>query len=387
MGQETTRTARRRSKKKKKTTPDKIEKVLLDHEEVFADLINVLIYGGDREVDPSTLCDGPTAAMLKQAEGYITQKDRDVAKYDRKNGMRYTILYGLENQTKVNFVMPVRTMGYDCSAYDKSVKDLKAENKANGITVDFAQEILAGQTICPAITLVLYFGFEHWNGPTRLSDMFDMSEIPEKARPFLQDYGINLVEVAFLDTDTIAKFTSDFQSIAAFFRNERIRYEQRKQKETGESGIFHEIDMEDESYYNKTWEYPEDILEFFRVFTNDARYENIKQEYIETIKKGEKCMMTMQSALDRYYDSGMAEGEAKGIAKGIAEGIAKGIAKGITKGTKKGRFESIILLMHTMSLSEEKAKEALCFPAEDTAAFAEWKQENTEWINSVMKNK
>lgn len=92
-------------------------------------------------------------------------------------------------------------------------------------------------------------------------------------------------------------------------------------------------------------------------------------------------MMTMQSALDRYYDSGMAEGEAKGEAKGIAEGIAKGIVKG----TKNGRFESIILLMHTMSLSEEKAKKALCFPVEDTAAFAEWKQENTEWINSVME--
>lgn len=72
-------------------------------------------------------------------------------------------------------------------------------------------------------------------------------------------------------------------------------------------------------------------------------------------------MMTMQSALDRYYDFGRA------------------------KGTKNGRFESIILLMHTMSLSEEKAKKALCFPVEDTAAFAEWKQENTEWINSVME--
>lgn len=28
--------------------------------------------------------------------------------------------------------------------------------------------------------------------------------------------------------------------------------------------------------------------------------------------------------------------------------------------------------MHMMSLSEEKAKKALCFPAEDAAAFAEW---------------
>ena len=56
-----------------------------------------------------------------------------------------------------------------------------------------------------------------------------------------------------------------------------------------------------------------------------------------------------------------------------------------SQGYKNGRFESIILLIHTMSLSEEKAKKALCFPVEDTAAFAEWKQENTEWINSVME--
>ncbi len=31
-----------------------------------------------------------------------------------------------------------------------------------------------------------------------------------------------------------------------------------------------------------------------------------------------------------------------------------------------------------------RLKKALCFPAEDAAAFAEWKQENTEWINYVM---
>ncbi len=90
----------------KQSSPDKVEKILEDYGDVFADIINVLVYGGEEVVKLENLADGPTASMFKAAEGNWGQKDRDVIKLDVRNHVTYA-LYGLENQTAVNYVMPV----------------------------------------------------------------------------------------------------------------------------------------------------------------------------------------------------------------------------------------------------------------------------------------
>ena len=96
----------------KQSSPDKVEKILEDYGDVFADIINVLVYHGEEVVRSENLADGPTASMFKAAEGNWGQKGRDVIKMDVRNHIAYA-LYGLENQTAVNYVMPVRSMGYD----------------------------------------------------------------------------------------------------------------------------------------------------------------------------------------------------------------------------------------------------------------------------------
>ena len=90
----------------KQSSPDKVEKILEDYADVFADIINVLVYNGEEVVKLENLADGPTASMFKAAEGNWGQKDRDVIKLDVRNHVTYA-LYGLENQTAVNYVMPV----------------------------------------------------------------------------------------------------------------------------------------------------------------------------------------------------------------------------------------------------------------------------------------
>lgn len=100
----------------KQSSPDKVEKILEDYGDVFADIINVLVYHGEEVVRSENLADGPTASMFKAAEGNWGQKGRDVIKMDVRNHIAYA-LYGLENQTAVNYVMPVRSMGYDYASY------------------------------------------------------------------------------------------------------------------------------------------------------------------------------------------------------------------------------------------------------------------------------
>ena len=101
----------------KQSSPDKVEKILEDYGDVFADIINVLVYHGEEVVRSENLADGPTASLFKAAEGNWGQKGRDVIKMDVRNHIAYA-LYGLENQTAVNYVMPVRSMGYDYASYN-----------------------------------------------------------------------------------------------------------------------------------------------------------------------------------------------------------------------------------------------------------------------------
>ena len=66
--------------------------------------------------------------MYKAAEGNFRQKERDVVKIDERRGVVYA-LYGVENQTAVNCVMPVRNMGYDYASYEKAARDLKSRKR------------------------------------------------------------------------------------------------------------------------------------------------------------------------------------------------------------------------------------------------------------------
>ncbi len=70
----------------------------------------------------------------------------------------------------------------------------------------------------PVITLVLYFGTAPWQKAKRLSEA-----IPVEARlkPYVNDYQMNLFEVAFLSDEQISCFHSDFRAEKAYGRESR----------------------------------------------------------------------------------------------------------------------------------------------------------------------
>ena len=315
-------------RKVRKSQPDKVEKLLEDHADVFADIINAFIYHGEDVVKPEDLKDGPTASMYKAAEGNFRQKERDVVKIDERRGVVYA-LYGVENQTAVNYVMPVRNMGYDYASYEKAVRDLKAENDVNGVKVPFAEEIRPDQKLYPVVTVVLYFGTKRWDGPQTLHEMLNL---PKELEPFVSDYKINLIEVAFLDEKERARLKSDFRIVAEYFCALAVG----KEKEVMYN-------------YRKQWKHVEELMEFFKTFTNDHRFEKYKQFMVEASKKGEVMMCTL---LDEF--------EKDGIKKGMAEGTAY------------GRYQSLNMLMKNQNISEASAMEALGFSEEEKTGYKVW---------------
>lgn len=149
---------------------DIAEKTLEAYNDVFADIINVLLFHGKRCVQEQELEEESPNSSYK-SDGKLHAQERDVAKYWRKGLVRIA-LYGLENQTDVDSDMPLRLFSYDGAAY--------------------RGQLLAKESLrrYPVVTLVLYFEYrKRWKTPRTL---FDCLMIPEELKPYVNDYRMNL---------------------------------------------------------------------------------------------------------------------------------------------------------------------------------------------------
>ena len=283
---------------------DITQKTLERYNDVFADIINVLLFNGERVVTEDSLTDALPGSTLKM-DGRIRTQYRDIAKYWHNSKIKLS-MFGLENQTKPEKRMPLRVFGYDGAEY---VKQAKKENSK--------------EVIYPVITLVLYFGYNsRWNHPKSL---FELLEIDERIKPYVNDFKMNLFEIAYLDREKIDMFESDFWILADYLYQMRVN----KNYVAGDTVI----------------EHVDELLMLMSAMTNDYRFE----ETINEMKGKEH--VTMCEVLDRV--------EARGIAKGREEGIKEGIKKGIKEGIKEGTVNVLISLVNDGILSiSDAAKRA-----------------------------
>ncbi|MCC8050654.1 MAG: Rpn family recombination-promoting nuclease/putative transposase [Clostridiales bacterium] len=174
---------------------DVTEKLLEDYPDVFADIINVLIYNGENRVDAADL-EVTGAVSQYKAANVIHSQERDVAKYWKKEQVRIGLL-GLENQSSRDPDIALRVISYDGAAY--------------------RDELNQGEERYPVVTLVLYFGTDQRWGQKSRSLCSVVGSPDEKLARFIHDYKANVFEIAWLDDETVAKFKSDFRIVADYF--------------------------------------------------------------------------------------------------------------------------------------------------------------------------
>lgn len=80
---------------------DKIEKLLEDYKDVFADIINVLIYNGKQVIKPQELSESKVKSQYKAADDALHEQERDILKV-WKHGDNHKIIFGIENQTSTD---------------------------------------------------------------------------------------------------------------------------------------------------------------------------------------------------------------------------------------------------------------------------------------------
>ena len=243
---------------------DITEKNLEVLNDVFADIVNVLLFKGEQVINEKDLEADTTKSMFK-ADGKIHEQERDVSKFWKNGEIRISIL-GIENQTAQDSDMPLRVISYDGASYKQQLLDKNQKKRY------------------PVATLVLYFGTEEkWSKAKHLYDCF---EVPEKLKPFVNDYKINVFNIAFLSPKTIAMFKSDFKIIAEYFRAKRLNQKYKGSKEK--------------------LKHANETLKMFSALTGDNSFEKVYNE--GNSKKGG---ITMCDVVERIRNDGITEGQER----------------------------------------------------------------------------
>ena len=84
---------------------DITEKILEDYNDVFADIINGLLFDGVQEIKPEALENTNVHAQYKAEDDKVHELERDIAKYWKDEKVELAIC-GIENQSIVEKNMP-----------------------------------------------------------------------------------------------------------------------------------------------------------------------------------------------------------------------------------------------------------------------------------------
>lgn len=247
---------------------DIAEKNLEAFDDVFADIVNVLLFKGNKLMKEKDLESAAKDSMFK-ADGKIHQQERDVSKFWKNGEIRISIL-GFENQTNPDKDMPLRVISYDGASYKQQLLDKKAKQRY------------------PVATIVLYFGTKgKWSTPKNLFGCF---YVPEELKPFVNDYKINVFNIAWLSDKTIDMFQSDFKIVAKYFQTVRLK---REYKGTNEE-IRH-VDA---------------LLKMLSALTGDNSFEEVYN--VGNLDKGG---VTMCEVVEKIKNEGVLAGKAELIRK------------------------------------------------------------------------
>lgn len=203
--------------------------------DIFADVFNYYIYGGEQVITPDSLeeldtreVDVPYGGV--SGAGQPVQRTRDVirsviAKTDKNTAY---LLLAIENQTRVHYAMPVRNMVYDALQYAKQVTKAALSHRLSG---DYKEaggdEYLSGfmksDRLLPVVTLVIYFGCGEWDGPLSIHEMFAKQD--KRVLALVPDYKINLLAPISMTDEELGKYRTTFKEVFSF-----IKYSKEKDK-------------------------------------------------------------------------------------------------------------------------------------------------------------
>ena len=148
---------------------------------------------------------------------------------------------------------------------------------------------------------MIYYGKNPWTGPTRLTDMLDLSELPEAVRNMVADYPIHIIDARrFKDSE---KLETDARLFFGMIQRDENADEWAKYVEDNK-----------EAFKNMST----DTYDAIATFTKTGKFLDNKHKYIS-----EEGDVDMCKAMDDLIKRGEERGEKRGEKRGEESGKMK----------------------------------------------------------------
>ncbi len=341
---------------------DTITKAYVQDASIFADIFNYYVYQGRQVIKPGQLTerDSTKIALPYGADGAVVpvQKFRDVQKLyaAMTDGKIEYVLYGVENQRRVHFAMPVRNGLYDMLDYagqvEEAAKSHKKERKeqkgkveeTEGGKIPSTEEFLSGfwkeDKLIPSITVTILFSSKPWDGPLSLFDMMEVSDPAVQA--CMDNYHVRLIAPAQMTDEEIMKFQSSLREVLLF-----IKYSEDKE----------ELNRILENNQKRFRELERRAVDVIQAVTNSG----IKYKKSEEVVDVCKAIQEMQMEAEQR---GKREGEQIGEQRGKQIGRREGEQIGEQRGELKKAKESAKKL-YEMGMATKEIAQVVGYPVEE----------------------
>lgn len=173
---------------------DQILKDFWEDNDRFADFFNTVFFGGENVIAPEELETlSPEVSAAEETKQGLEGQTKYRDKVKRWKGVKLAVL-GIENQDRIHYAMPERTLLYEALQYEAQRKEAASRHRKQKDLR--GSEYLSGfartDRLSPVLTAVIYYGEEPWDGPTSLGEMVDL---PEEMKASFQDYQMHLFQV------------------------------------------------------------------------------------------------------------------------------------------------------------------------------------------------
>lgn len=319
--------------------PDAVLKDYWRNNDRFADLFNQVFFEGETVLSAENLKDKDTedsAVIVEKGKAASISRARDLIK-EYSEGMDLALV-GIENQMRIHYGMPIRTMLYEALDYMKQCKKLEQKNRKNNDLAgsdEFLSGMRSDDKITAVVTLVIYYGEKPWNGPTSLTDMMD---IPKPFQPLFNNHNIHLLSVRHT-----GKYKFKNKDNQDFFTLIDMLYNHGK------------VDLK-----NFREKYPDFDVYWETLAALGAATGT--RELVDYALENEGGRIHMCTALESLKKEGIQAGIQEGIQTGIQKGIQKGIQEGIQTGIQEGIQKGIlgtVTILRDMNLTQEEICEKI----------------------------
>ena len=288
---------------------DTCMKEFLQNKDRFADLFNGCCFQGKQIIRAEDLREASENYVItdKRLPGKTRQKDTEIirdVKMVLGSDMVLQVL-AVENQSYIDYAMPVRCMGYDAAEYRRQLKERKqerrllvnSENRPKNPAVSMDETlsgILRSDRLHPVYTLCLYSGTEPWDCPRKLSDMMAFDPQNKNLQSLFEEYHLHLFCIN--EQYVFDAFRSDLKPL---FQAINCRNNKKKMIEL----------MKDETYSHLN----EDTWDAIAVMTDNAAMLQKKDLYKTENQKEEFNMcQALQELMQDERNEGRIEGRNEG---------------------------------------------------------------------------